>query len=451
MHRIKNLKDALHKANMWIKSNYKSLRNERFYSVVVISILTSALIISSSSFSILTDKETVKNSGIIGTIPPLHVEGRYIKNSFNQVVLLRGVNKAEMVDDPDGIWMGDTLWKDENVKAELDVMKSWGINVIRVFISVELVKYDIGPDSGHPASPHCSISAREAIKRLLSFAEEKGMYVIIAPWSIRCYWTGAEPDQLPFPPYQRSPDADTIIGSQQDFADWWGELAGELKDYPNVLFELWNEPNRNDPPTAFNEWLNCSQLCINAIRAAGASQPIIFQWQMGVYCNVYEDDQGQPFAAWGEPINDWLQAATSNLTDPEGNLIYSTHVYRVYGGFGQYITPSVKEKYGSSFPYLYDHIKVALEHEGINWAGETLNVPLIIGECGCDMDWSGDEYQHEMTAWRSFLAILNEWELSYVAFWWRETGIFRLHSGAPNFTPNEGGQILKEMIVSGAT
>ncbi|MEM2292829.1 MAG: hypothetical protein QXG39_01625 [Candidatus Aenigmatarchaeota archaeon] len=86
---------------------------------------------------------------------------------LNQTVFLRGVNKVEFADDPDGFWMSSTYWSDANVKTGLDIMRSWGVNVIRCHFSVELLKYNIEPNSGHPASPspYCSISAKEAMKR----------------------------------------------------------------------------------------------------------------------------------------------------------------------------------------------------------------------------------------------------------------------------------------------
>ncbi|MEM2507224.1 MAG: cellulase family glycosylhydrolase [Nitrososphaeria archaeon] len=427
-----------------------------FYTFMILTILFIGMCVS-QAVTYFINIVTIRSSGKIGVISPLHVDGKNIKDSFGNTVILRGVNKAEFADDPDGIWMGDTRWKDANVKAELDAMKSWGVNVVRCHISVELWKYDIGPTTNiteHPIlrsgvtswSQVCSISTREAIKRFLNFAAEKGMYVVLDAYSTRCYWTRAEQDQLPFPPYQQSPNASEIIGSVDDFVEWWRSVAEELKGYPNVLFELWNEPNRNNPPTAFNEWLNAAQLCINAIRNAGATQPIIFQWQMGIWCNVYEDENGEPFARWGDHLRSWLETAVANLTDPLGNLIFSTHIYRVYSGLGQYITPSVIQKWNSTFPYNYTHIKVALEHMGIKWAVESLNVPLFIGEIGAAMDWGPTEHQHEMTAWNNTLTILNDWGIHYTAFWWREIGTFRLHNGPPNFTPNEAGQILIEKI-----
>ena len=385
-------------------------------------------------------------------ISKLHVEGRWIKNETNHTIILRGVNKAEFVDDCDGIWMGDTLWKDENVKAELDAMKSWGINAVRVHFSVELWKYDIGPNSGHPASPYCGISTREAIKRLLNFTAERGMYVILDAYSVRCYWTKGDQDPLPFPPYQTSENASEIIGSVDDFVDFWRSVASELKDYPNVIFEIWNEPhntasaNKTDEE-AFIDWVNAWNLSVDAIREVGATQPIIFQWGMGVYTNLYEDEETEKvYAKGGYHLRHWMENAIGNLTDPLNNIIYSTHVYRLYGGTGLY-QGSARDKYGYR-GWPYEHLKEAFEYMGFKWVGDTLNKPLFIGEVGCDLAFTDEEYAREIAAWNNTLSIFNEWGISYTAFWWRNIGVFRLlKDGEPWVPPpTESGQILIDSI-----
>ncbi|MEM5867130.1 MAG: cellulase family glycosylhydrolase [Candidatus Aenigmatarchaeota archaeon] len=399
------------------------------------------------AFSPLISNVTIRSSGIIAVISPLHVEGKYIKNAFNQTVFLRGVNKVEFADDPDGFWMGSTMWSDANVKAELDAIKSWGVNVVRCHFSVELWKYDIGPNSGHPASPYCRISAREAMKRLAQFAAEKGMYVIYDAYTVKCYWSGCDQDPLPFPPYQTSPNASQVIASVSEFVDFWRSVAREFKNYPNVIFEIWNEPcNRQSVSNktneeAFVDWMNAWNLCVAAIREEGAKQPVIFQWAMGVYCNLYEDANGNIYAGGGLRLQHWLTNAIGNLVDPLNNTIYSTHVYRLYGGTGLY-QYSARDKYGY-YGWPYQHVKTAFEYMGLKWVGDILNKPLFIGETGCDVAWTGEEYVREIAAWNNTLNIFNEWGLSYAAFWWRSTGVFRLHTGAPNFSPNEAGQILK--------
>ena len=378
------------------------------------------------------------------SLPKLHREGRYIKDDFGNTVVFKGVNKVEFADDPDGTWMGSTMWRDENVAEELDAMKSWGINVIRCHISVELWKYDIGPDSGHLASPYCAISTREAIKRLLTMAAERGIYVIIDGYSVGCYWTGGDQDPLPFPPYQISTNASAIIGSVDDFVEWWRSVANELKGYPNVMFDLWNEPN--PPMEAWGTWLDAAQRGINAIRETGFDGIILFGWRTGVYCNAYEDHYSSDFT-----LHTWLEDAIASLNDPTGNLVYDCHFYRIGGSTGMYKTADMQEKWGSNFAWDYEQIKAAMEWMGWKWAGETLNVPILMGEGGATLGWGQSnpvEHQHEMTAWSNLLQILDEWGIHYVAFWWRNSGVYRLLQHGESWVPppTESGQILIDAI-----
>jgi len=399
---------------------------------------------------LLSDKITIRNSGVITPpILPLHIEGRHIKNSLNQTILLKGVNKPEFVDDPDGIWMGNTKWRDENVIAELDAMKSWGINVIRCHISVELWRYDIGPASGHPASIYCSLSAREAINQLLALAAERGIYVILDAYSVKCYWSGGEQDPLPFPPYATSPNASEIIGSVDDFVDFWRSVASELKDHPNVMFSLWNEPN--PPMEAWSIWIGAANQCINAIREEGFTGIILFEWRTGVYCNVYSDGNfplGVPQG--GYTLYDWLYEAIEYLEDPLGNLAFDVHFYRIGGSAGQLWTDSSLEEYwNSSWAYNYTQIKMCMEYMGWKWAAE--KAPLICGEVGGTLGWINSDptqHQYEMEAFENVLSIFEEWDIGYIAYWWREIGVYRLHNGPPSFNPTDTGQIVKAYLLT---
>jgi aryl-phospho-beta-D-glucosidase BglC (GH1 family) len=433
----------------------KKAENFRHYTSVSILVALMGILTIYCAFALpLTDKITIRSSGIIiSPILPLHVEGRYIKNFLNQTILLRGVNKVEFCDDPDGIWMGNTKWSDENVIAELDAMKTWGINVIRCHFSVELWKYNIGPASGHPASPYCSISTREAIKRLLTFAAERGIYVILDAYSVGCYWTGGDQDPLPFPPYTVSTNASEVISSVEDFVDWWRSVARELKDYPNVMFDLWNEAN--PPMEAWRVWLDAANRCINAIREEGFTGIIFFEWRTGVYVNVY-GDYNFPIGYTGTSgcftFYDWLEDAINNLTDPLGNLAFDCHFYRGSGSCGLFrgtYKDALREYWNTTtdYPWYYDQVKMVMEACGWKWAAE--KVPVICGEIGASLGWQTSnptEHQNEMTAFRNTLSIFEEWGIGYVGFWWRNAGIFRLHNGPPSFTPTDSGEILREML-----
>jgi len=379
----------------------------------------------------------------------LHVEGKYIKNASGQVIILRGVNKPTFEDDPDGIWMGNTMWSDTRVKTELDEMRKWGINVVRVHLAVELTKYDIGPNSQHPASSYCAISAREALHRLIQFAAEKGIYVILDGYSVTCYWCGGQQDQLPYPPYQSSENAEQVIGNVQDFVDWWRIMASEYKQYSNVLFEPWNEPRGNS--TAFDSWLNAFQQCVNAIREEGFTGIIIFNWGWGVYCNINANDQDFPIGhpKWGETLRDWLETAANSINDPMKNLVFDVHRYRS-GGDSGILDTSLREYWGDNYAYNYTQIKMAMEYMGFKWAGDEVGVPLIVGEHGCNLAFTDEKLEHELIAFHNDLQIFNEWGIGYIEYCWREGGIYRLLTSPTQFTPSESGKIFKTWLQSGS-
>ena len=396
----------------------------KFYAMVLISVLLAGIFSFSPAISSLMSNVTIRSSGTIATISPLYVEGRYIEDSFGNIVYLRGVNKAEFADHPGGMWFGSLGWNVDAARAELDEMKTWGCNVVRCHQAVSCWKFNEG-------------NHRQIIKDFITLCAERGMYVIYDAYSLKPY-----PDSvihpLPYPPYQNPDNPQTdVIASEDEFVDYWRSVATELKDYPNVVFELWNEPHPSEE--AKGSWLNIAQRCIDAIREVGAEQIIIFQWGYGVYTNL---------PSGGGSGVEWI--LDFPLQDPTGNLVYSTHIYRVYLGTGKYPYAEEQEKWGDIRAYDYEEIKKAFQFMKIDWVGDTLNKPLLIGETGCDLAFTDVELEHELEAWNNTLKIFNEWGLHYQAFWWRNIGVFRLLKyGEPWIPPpSAGGEILMNALRS---
>ncbi|MEM2144293.1 MAG: cellulase family glycosylhydrolase [Candidatus Jordarchaeaceae archaeon] len=401
--------------------------SKRFFTMFVTIFLIS-LLAASTATSSLTSNLIIGNSGTILplSISPLHVEGRYIKDANGNIIYLRGVNKVGYEACPGGSWMGRDVmdisqWNPNNCAMELDAMKSWGVNVIRTHIAVNLWKFNIG-------------NMRELYKQMLLIAANKGIYVIFDGYSVMDYFSGNDQDPLPFPPYQTSPGAESIIANQQQFVDWWVSVATELKNYPNVLFELWNEPH---PPQGydwnltFQTWVSVAQACINAIRAVGANQLIIFQWDYACWVNLDYPPPNNPASTM-----QWIWQA--GLTDPLGYIVYSTHLYPCYGTIHH------------SIPYYwnawnYSEIKSAFNYFLFPQVVE--NYPLLIGEIGPNMALTGIQLQQDLEALDNHFKLFNEMGIHYAAFWWRDIGIHRLHDGPPNFVPNAAGQILKNRLL----
>lgn len=110
------------------------------------------------------------------------------------------------------------------------------------------------------------------IKSIADYLGQKGMHLVLDPHnygyittriSLGHYNTGGRPI------YESQ-----LIGKVSEatnlFVDFWKRFATVFKNYPNVIFNLMNEPNAQ---TAV-EWHDAAILAINAIRATGATQKI---------------------------------------------------------------------------------------------------------------------------------------------------------------------------------
>ena len=110
-------------------------------------------------------------------------------------------------------------------------------------------------------------------------------------------------------------------------ADFWGKLANEFKDNPNVIFGLMNEPigaNRSNGITT-EDWLVAANDSIAAIRAAGADNLILvpgngftgaFSWELNFY---------------GTPNADVML----NVVDTGDNFAFEVHQYLDGNSSGQ--------------------------------------------------------------------------------------------------------------------
>jgi hypothetical protein len=128
-------------------------------------------------------------------------------------------------------------------------------------------------------------------------------------------------------------------------------------------------------------------------------------------------------------------------------LVYVTHIYREYGQTGIYSNPASISKWGARYAYDYDEIKRAFQAEKLDWVMNTMNKPLFVTETGFNVDKSGSELNYEKIGFDNTLKIFHEWGIHYIVHWFREIGIFRLHTGAPNFNPSEGGAITRKYLM----
>ncbi len=336
---------------------------------------------------------------------PLHTEGRHLKDASGKVVILRGVNKPGFVDVPDGWWnlpggslySGLGIWNPDAVKANLDEIKRWGCNVIRLHTCIEWWKENPDTFADQWRNVTYPKSFREMYKDVIRWAGQRGLYVIVDFYNMK-RTSGQE--SLPWPPHSEHRD---VIGSREEFLRLWETVARELGPFPHVLFELYNEPHGDQEARA--EWFAFTQQAIDRIRAI-TDNVVVVQWDYGCWVNLAYPPPGHPAATL-----DWIE--THPLRG--SNILYSTHLYRDSGGGGSFATKGQVEQVKC---WERGDLLRALRLVGVERVVAELDKPLIVGEVGAHMRKEGEELERELAWFGNILEILDEWEVGYVAWSW---------------------------------
>jgi hypothetical protein len=218
-------------------------------------------------------------------------------------------------------------------------MKTWNVNAVRIPLNEDcwLGINGVKPDLSGPIY-------RKAIVDLMSFFHAQGMIVIVD-----LHWNAA---------------GSTLATAQQVMADadhapeFWKSVATALKDDPEVIFDLYNEPH----DVSWSCWKSgCSsngfmtagmQDLVTAVRSTGATQPLM------VGGLAYSNDLSQ-----------WLANAP---TDPLNAIVASHHSYN----FNACVDAS-----------CWDDVLVKV----------AAKVPLVIGEIGENDCGSG--YIQKLMPW----------------------------------------------------
>jgi aryl-phospho-beta-D-glucosidase BglC (GH1 family) len=171
----------------------------------------------------------------------LHVDGKYLKNSSNAVVQLKGMS---------GYWTNWQTWHPEqNVSAMRWLRDNWGLSVVRLAMGV-------GPeDNGYLENPTYNRAALDAAVRA---AVELGIYVIID-------WHDHVADQ-----------------HQAQAQAFFTSVATAYGALPNVLYETWNEPLAVSWPATVKPY---HQALVQTIRAVDPDNVIILgspNWDLDV-------------------------------------------------------------------------------------------------------------------------------------------------------------------------
>ena len=206
------------------------------------------------------------NSDWTNGIPPLHTEGRHIKDPRGNVVVLRGVALADLHDV-------DTERQGMSVQSLLALLTDTGFHT-------RIVRFTVFPERWL-ADPETYLA--KFLLPAVEAAASLGLYAIVD--------------------WHEISDVDPVSERTQAF---WTRVAPVFANYSNVLYELFNEPVNMDDPS-WQRWKQQAQPWVDLIRREAPDNIILI---------------GGPF--WSQQIGG---AATDPF---EGtNLAYVGHIYPV--------------------------------------------------------------------------------------------------------------------------
>jgi endoglucanase len=365
--------------------------------------------------------------------PAIQVKSNHLVDGTGKIVQLRGVNFAGMglYSIQAWAWVNGTYDNWGMQQPTWPVLRTWGVNSVRLPLNeaswLGLTTYDPVANSNGGADGHQSVPAgntrkadpggnyRKQVMEAVNDATAHGLYVIIdlhengpnismqcaklaagAADKFKCpATTDTKVPMTPFiPGYVQNPlpDADYSL-------TFWTSVAGTFKGYPNVIFDLFNEPFINPwftppegqwvawlkgttvsfyntggtPASIYEDWKSVGmQALLDAVRATGATNVIM--------CG------GLGYAG---DMQGWL---ASMPVDPLNQLAASWHAYprpdKTTPGWGS-------EQYG--------YVEAIAQR-----------VPVIIGETG---DHSADG-----TVGAPFVSTLLPWAdahgISYLGWTW---------------------------------
>lgn len=269
----------------------------------LISAFITILLISAAvvSFS-LRSTTTVKAAGIAPT--GLHVVGNKIEDGGNNVIVPHGVDRmGTEYQCTKSSTNAPTNFDGPVDQATVSDMVAWDINVVRVPLNEDCW---LGIN-GFPANNKTAAQYQSDIVNWVNLLNQNGQIVILD-----LHWnnsgTNQATSQEPMPDLNHAPA-------------FWTSVATTFKSNSSVLFDLYNEPYT----TSWSCWKNGStaaqsspctdvgfavagmQTLVNTVRATGATNIIMLGG-----------------LAYSNDLSGWL---ANKPTDPQNNLVASTHIY----------------------------------------------------------------------------------------------------------------------------
>ena len=185
----------------------------------------------SGSVPITSSSATATATSVSAAAPTVRVQGAHLVDGSGNPILLHGVDVSGLESvavqgyDPSNPWGSLTGTPTPNWST----IKTWKANAVRLPLNeASWLGYTCTDANGNQRDPDPGHNYQATVAQSVSDASAAGLYVILD-----LHWSA---------PGTRCPLAQNIMADADNSVTFWTQIATTFKSYPNVIFELFNEP-----------------------------------------------------------------------------------------------------------------------------------------------------------------------------------------------------------------
>ncbi len=294
----------------------------------------------------------------VGINGRLKVIGTKLCNQYDQPIQLRGMSTHGIQ------WFYNDCYAKSKIAA-FDALKNWGSDILRISMYVQEGGYETDP-----------AGFTDKVKALVEVATARGMYALIDFHQLN-----------PGDPNHNTERAKTFFAG----------MAAAYKDYPNVLYDICNEPNGSSVTWA--DIKNYADQVIPVIRAIAADAVIVVGTHGWASFGL---SNGQSLTSPGG-----YQSVVNNRLDYP-NVMYGFHFY----------ADSHRDAYLAVLDAASDELPVFVTEFGFqNAAGEGANnramtekyITLMRGKKISWCNWNFSDDHRSGAVWKPGTCTANDW------------------------------------------